>query len=57
LLLGDASLTHVTDEKPMMDFLLALVCFVATGFAVSSTIPQINKAQKTRLHFCRNKCR
>jgi MtN3 and saliva related transmembrane protein len=31
-----------------MDFLLPAIGFVATGFAVSSTAPQINKALKTK---------
>lgn len=32
----------------MVDFLLPTVGFVATGFAVSSTVPQINKALRTK---------
>jgi MtN3 and saliva related transmembrane protein len=32
----------------MMDYLLSAIGFIATGFAVSSTIPQINKAVKTK---------
>jgi hypothetical protein len=31
-----------------MDFLLSAIGFVAMGFAVSSTVPQINKALKTK---------
>jgi MtN3 and saliva related transmembrane protein len=31
-----------------MDFLLPAIGFVATGFAVSSTVPQISKALKTK---------
>lgn len=32
----------------MVDFLLPAIGFVATGFAVSSTVPQINKALRTK---------
>ena len=31
-----------------MDFLLPIIGFIATGFAVSSTVPQIRKALRTR---------
>jgi MtN3 and saliva related transmembrane protein len=32
----------------MVDFLLPIIGFIATGFAVSSTVPQIRKALRTR---------
>ncbi len=32
----------------MMDFLLPTIGFVATGFAVTSTVPQIRKALRTK---------
>ncbi len=32
----------------MVDFLLPTIGFVATGFAVSSTVPQIRKALRTK---------
>jgi len=32
----------------MVDFLLPIIGFIATGFAVSSTVPQIRKALITR---------
>jgi MtN3 and saliva related transmembrane protein len=32
----------------MIDFLLPIIGFMATGFAVSSTIPQIRKALRTK---------
>jgi MtN3 and saliva related transmembrane protein len=32
----------------MVDFLLPMIGFMATGFAVSSTVPQIRKALRTR---------
>ncbi len=32
----------------MVDFLLPIIGFAATGFAVSSTVPQIGKALKTK---------
>jgi MtN3 and saliva related transmembrane protein len=32
----------------MVDFLLPIIGFMATGFAVSSAIPQIRKALKTK---------
>ena len=32
----------------MVDFLLPIIGFIATGFAVSSTAPQIRKALRTR---------
>ena len=32
----------------MVDFLLPIIGFAATSFAVSSTVPQIGKALKTR---------
>ena len=31
-----------------MDFLLPIIGFIATGFAVSSTVPQIRKALRTK---------
>ena len=32
----------------MVDFLLPIIGFAATSFAVSSTVPQIGKALKTK---------
>ena len=32
----------------MMDYILPAIGFVATGFAVSSTVPQISKALRTK---------
>ena len=32
----------------MVGFLLPIIGFIATGFAVSSTVPQIRKALRTR---------
>ena len=32
----------------MVDILLPIIGFMATGFAVSSTIPQIRKAKRTK---------
>lgn len=32
----------------MVDFLLPLIGFMATGFAVASSIPQIRKAKRTK---------
>ncbi|MBA3977962.1 MAG: hypothetical protein H0X50_07215 [Nitrosopumilus sp.] len=32
----------------MVDFLLPIIGFMATGFAVSSAVPQIRKALKTK---------
>jgi large-conductance mechanosensitive channel len=42
-------LAHVIkDAMDYGDFILPTIGFVATGFAVSSTVPQISKALRTK---------